>query len=148
MSYDWEFDEEDNCYHEIRKTSSYRRTMAKYIYKNPGVHVPNKNEAKTLRKLMSKTGLTEEEIRLEKKYRVMLADARIKGTLKNTDTKQHKRLKRLLKVTTRKLKLPKEHPDTIKAFLEIIKYEQKKSFLTPLSKTKDYTTEALELLKG
>ena len=122
--------------------------MAKYIYKKPGVHVPNKNEARTLRKLMSKTGLTEEEIRLEKKYRIMLADARIKGTLKNTDTKQHKRLKRLLKETTRKLKLPKEHPDTIKAFLERIKYEQKKSFLTPLSRTKDYTTEALELLKG
>lgn len=41
----------------------------------PGVHVPNKNEAAVLRRLMSETGLTEVELRQHKKYRVILSTA-------------------------------------------------------------------------
>jgi 5-methylthioribose kinase len=41
-----------------------------------GEHVPNKEEAKELRRLMQKSGLTEEELRKHKVYRRKLADAR------------------------------------------------------------------------
>jgi hypothetical protein len=39
-----------------------------------GIHIMNKNEKKALRKLKCETGLTEEELRKEKKYRKILSD--------------------------------------------------------------------------
>lgn len=38
-------------------------------------HVPNKNEAKALRRICAQTGLTPEQVRQHKKYRQMLAQA-------------------------------------------------------------------------
>ena len=38
-------------------------------------HYANKKEAKTLRRIMSQTGLTESEVRAIKKYRIMLSEA-------------------------------------------------------------------------
>ena len=74
MSY---YDEHEDSYRESpwRYWSSKRRK----IKNDPTKHYPNKNEAKLLRKLKAKTGLSEEEIRSHKKYRKMLADARESG---------------------------------------------------------------------
>lgn len=47
----------------------------KYDLPEDGEHIPNKQEAKLLRRLMSETGNTEEEIRDIPKYRRMLAEA-------------------------------------------------------------------------
>jgi hypothetical protein len=41
-----------------------------------GKHVPNKEEAKELRRIMQKSGLTEKDVRKQKVYRVALANAR------------------------------------------------------------------------
>lgn len=46
-----------------------------------GVHLMNKNEAKVMRQLKKKTGLSEEEIREVKKYRKMLSDAQDAGEI-------------------------------------------------------------------
>lgn len=47
-----------------------------YARIHTGKHVPNKEEARELRRLMQKSGLTEGELRKEKVYRVKLANAR------------------------------------------------------------------------
>lgn len=50
--------------------------QAKFNHRFPiGVHVPNKNEAKMMRKLRAKTGMTVEQIRGLKEYRQILAEA-------------------------------------------------------------------------
>lgn len=73
-----------------------------------GVHIPNKNEAKVLRKLMSKTGLSEKELREHKKYRKVLSEAQKVPKAKRTD--KQKALDKIMKSVTRELKLAKEHP--------------------------------------
>lgn len=80
-----------------------------------GEHVPNKNEAKLLRKLMAETKLSEEEIRSIKKYRIMLSEAQDKGE-KPTKTDKEKHKERIMKSVTKKLKLAKEHPLVIEEF--------------------------------
>jgi hypothetical protein len=60
-----------------RWRSRSKDTNKAYIRKRskPDVHVPNQLEAKVLRKLMSKTGLTEEEIREIPSYRKLLSES-------------------------------------------------------------------------
>jgi hypothetical protein len=55
------------------------RMNHKKVMRKPGVHIMNKNEAKMMRKLQSQTGLSQDEIRSIKKYRVMLSEAQDKG---------------------------------------------------------------------
>lgn len=83
-----------------------------------GVHIPNKNEAKLLRKLMAETKFSEEEIRTIKKYRIMLSEAQDKGEkpTEKTKTDKEKWEARIMKSVTRKLKLAKEHPLVIEEF--------------------------------
>ncbi len=83
-----------------------------------GVHIPNKNEAKLLRKLKAETGLTEEELRKIKKYRVMLSEAQDKGEkpTENTKTDKEKLQENIMKSVTKDLKLAKEHPLVIAEF--------------------------------
>jgi len=50
---------------------------------DPSIHVMNKDESKALRKLMSETGMTEDEIREIKKYRKLLSEAQKEGTKEN-----------------------------------------------------------------
>ena len=86
-----------------------------------GVHLMNKNESKMLRKLKSQTGLTEEELRAEKKYRIILSKAQDKGErLLGLDEKIDRNRKQLLKHLTKKHKLAKEHPIVQKEFKEIL----------------------------
>jgi len=109
------YDEDENYY--SRNPHDYlsvRKRMA-----SSDVHIPNKNESKLLRKLMSKTGLTESELREHKVYRKMLSkEQKKKGKGKSWEDK---RCLRLLKNVLRDLKLPKEHPDVKKRFLEVMK---------------------------
>ena len=79
-----------------------------------GPHVPNKNEAQLLRRLMAQTGLTEAELREHKTYRQQLAQAR---SARGTKSAEQRYGLRLRKQVLRELKLPKEHPAVKAAFL-------------------------------
>lgn len=105
-----------------KKRTSKRKQMAP-----PGVHVPNKNEAKILRKIMSETGLSEEEVRSHKKYRIELSKAQKK---KGDKSREERRLLSILKSITRELKLPKEHPLVKEEYLKRIKTDGYYSFLS------------------
>jgi hypothetical protein len=98
----WEDDEVSPSYISERKK-----------YAKPGEHIPNKNEAKLLRKLMSDTGLTEKELREHKKYRKMLSEAQ---KAKGTKSEKERVMQTVMKSVTRELKLAKEHPKTKEAF--------------------------------
>lgn len=47
-----------------------------------GVHIMNKNERRALNKLKKSTGLSEEEIRKIKQYRIILSNAQKSSTIK------------------------------------------------------------------
>lgn len=71
-----------------------------------GVHIMNKNESALLRKLMAETGMSEEELRKEKKYRIMLSEAqKAIGSKDDNDRLVLTFVKGILK----ELKLPVEH---------------------------------------
>ena len=81
----------------------------------PGVHVMNKGEAKVMRRLKNDTGLSEEEIRAIKKYRVMLSEAQVEGT-KLKSTQLEKARKEVMRYVCDKLKLSSTHPDVREAY--------------------------------
>ena len=78
-------------------------------------HFVNKNEAIALRKLKKKTGLTEEEIRLNPEYRKILSNAQDKGE-QSPLSKKEKLEKKIMKKITGELKLAKEHPECVELF--------------------------------
>lgn len=79
-----------------------------------GPHAPNSNEAHVLRRLMAQTGLTEEQLREHKCYRVQLSEAQ---KSKGSKTPLQRKALRVRKNITRELQLPKEHPQVREAFL-------------------------------
>ena len=83
--------------------------MGELAYKIPDHmgHIPNKSEAKLLRKLQAKTGLTEEEVRSRKKYRKMLSQAAKKSETKHSNGKSKGGFEKSI---TRTTGLPIEHP--------------------------------------
>lgn len=95
-----------------------RKHRSKNLYAPEGVHIMNKNESSTLRRLKKETGLSEEEIRKVKKYRVILSTAQKECGPKNeTDT----RIYNVVKYLTKETKLPVEHPEfknKLKEYLE------------------------------
>lgn len=110
------FDDYESDESSSRSHLSKRKQMAP-----PGVHIPNSNEGKLLRKIMSETGLTEIEIRQRKIYRKQLADVRKAGeTPKTSLNEDEKQAKRFLKMVLRELKLPKEHPKVQEALIKKI----------------------------
>lgn len=54
---------------------SVQRSLQLQSLMDTGVHYPNKNEGKALRRIMATTGLNEEQVRAIKKYRQELAQA-------------------------------------------------------------------------
>lgn len=98
----------------------------------PNVHIPNKAEAKTLRKIMAETSLTEAEIRTHKKYRKQLSDAQKEGAKPLDFTQRRERkIRKLLKQITSSprspgYKLPKEHPVVKEEFRKRLIEERKK----------------------
>jgi hypothetical protein len=62
-----------------------------------GPHIPNKEEAKELRRLQQKSGLTEAELRQQKVYRIKLANARnisTQGTGENARRLEMRKLRK------------------------------------------------------
>jgi len=82
---------------------------------DPSIHIMNKNESKMLRKLKKDTGMSEEDIRAFKKYRIMLSKAQ-KSDQKSLLSKEDKARRDLMKRVTKELKLAKEHPDCVARF--------------------------------
>lgn len=105
-----------------RHTDPQRLRIKKSLPKD--VHMPNKNESKVLRRIMSETGLSEKEVREHKKYRKELSTAQ---KVKDNPKSHLKGYLYILKQVTRELKLPKEHPDVIKLYLYRVE-ETKKSW--------------------
>ncbi len=81
----------------------------KYKLGKDDPHIPNKNESKLLRKLMSETSMSEDEIRGIKKYRKLLSETSKEGHAYHNiwkNTKQEKLWKRVTKETG----LVRNHP--------------------------------------
>lgn len=106
MSY---YDEDEDYWDEYHSEEHH----SKNFNAPAGVHIMNKNESKMLRKLMSETGLTEVELREQKKYRKMLSDAQKEVGKKSRFLR---RAESMLKSVTKELKLPNEHPLVVEAF--------------------------------
>ena len=75
-------------------------------------HYPNKNESRELRKIMAETGLSEAEVRADKKYRKQLSDAQ-KAGLKPKRSEAELWYHHCIKEACRKTGLAKEHPETL-----------------------------------
>jgi|ERR1035437_8890444 hypothetical protein len=116
-----EFLNANGTYTQYEMRGRARKLMAK-----PGVHVPNKNEAKILRKIMAETGMKEAEVREHKKYRKMLSDAQ--KVKPSTKSDKQKAQERIMKRVTKELKLAKEHPKVVAKFNELWKEECKHRF--------------------
>ena len=97
----WDDDYSDYDY----QTPTFR---SKNLYAPPGVHIMNKNEKEALRKIKKETGLSEEEIRKEKKYRIILSEAQKK---QGTKDEYDRNVIKVIKSVTKKTKLSVEHPD-------------------------------------
>ena len=86
-----------------------KRYKIKRLPENEGIHIPDKKESETLRKIMSDTGLSEDEVRQIPKYKWMLARSEQQNQ-KPKRTQKQKTLDNIMKNVTRDLKLAKEHP--------------------------------------
>lgn len=98
------------CRDDYNKEPYYNKRHKRKKLAPKDKHIPNKAEAKLLRSLMSKHKLTEEEIRLHKKFRKELSEEQNKNAPKSRYLKGHKMMLKLLKRVTKDLKLAKEHP--------------------------------------
>jgi hypothetical protein len=97
------------------------------IKRDPSKHYPNKDEATELRKIMASTGLTEEEIRANVKYRKQLSLAQKAGQ-KAKRSEIEKFYYELIKEACKKTGYAPQHPETLKALDEIIKERQGRSW--------------------
>jgi hypothetical protein len=93
---------------------------AEKIRRNLTKHYPNKDEARELRKIMASTGLSEEEIRQDPKYRKQLSEAQKDGQKRKRDqiTKWYQKM---IKKACRQTKLVPQHPETLKVLDELLK---------------------------
>jgi len=96
---------------------SYKERYSKNINAPAGVHIMNKNEKTALRKLKIKTGLSEQDLRKEKKYRKELSDAQ---TRKGDKDQYDRDIVSLIKRATSEVKLPVEHPKTKEKIKELL----------------------------
>ena len=110
---------EDNEYWENPRRYMSARKAGK-IANDPSKHYPNKDEAALLRKIKTETGLSEEQIRSHKKYRIMLSEAQKMGREPKRGAGEARFYKWKLKQACRETGLPKEHPDTIAALQRIL----------------------------
>lgn len=111
-----DFDYDDDC--QNNRTYTTARKAAK-IANDPTKHYPNKDEAQALRKIMSSTGLSEKEVRADKKYRKQLSEAQKSGE-KSKHTPQEKWCYMIARKACKTTGLPREHPETIKILNELL----------------------------
>jgi hypothetical protein len=76
------------------------------------IHYPNHNESQLLRRLMSETGLTDEEIHTHSKYRKMLSEAQKEGNVAKRETIT-KFYQDLIKKACQVTGLVPQHPNTL-----------------------------------
>lgn len=105
----WDYEDYQYDYGDDR-TPNWKERKIKSGNPDLSKHYPNKNESKLVRRLMSQTGLTEEELREHKKYRKILSEEQKK---KGSKTPIMRIGLTVLKWVLRELKLPKEHPMVI-----------------------------------
>jgi hypothetical protein len=102
VEYEWDEDFPDEPFRELH---SFRRHIS-----HNAPHAPNKNEAHVLRRIMSQTGLTEEQVRSHRKYRQELSQAQ-KVAAGNPDRRAELKAKRLARYFANRLHLPVWHAD-------------------------------------
>lgn len=100
-------------YDRIRTTKSVK------ILHHPDKHIPNKDESKLLRKIKNDTGMSEDEIRGIKKYRIMLSDAQKQSQIRKYG-REVKWCRNMIKIACRQTGLVPQHPDTIKVLQEVL----------------------------
>lgn len=109
----------------------YNNHRSKNFQVPPGVHIMNKNEAEELRRIKKETGLSEEEIRKIKTYRIRLSNAqKQKGDKDDFDRITINLVKSLTKTT----KLPVQHPEFKEKLKDEIEKQSKKSFNCRINK--------------
>ena len=101
--------------------STYGGRKAAKIAYDPSKHYPNKDEAHLLRRLMSETGMTEEQLRADVKYRRMLSEAAKSGRIRKRN-QMEKFYQNLIKKACRRSKQAPQHPETIKELEELLKW--------------------------
>ena len=111
------YDDDDDC--QEQRTYTTERKVKK-IANDPTKHYPNKDEAQELRKIMASTGLSEKEVREDKKYRKQLSDAQIAGQ-KRKRGEATKWYQMQIKKACRQTKLVPQHPETLKVLAELLK---------------------------
>ena len=82
-------------------------------------HIPNKQEAKEMRRLQAKSGQSKEEVRMSLSNRQKLAKAAKSPMVGNSEKRKLFELKRIIRHVANRLNLPTWHKD-VQA--EIIKY--------------------------
>jgi len=111
------YDDDDDYYDGNMRYTTQRKV--KKIANDPTKHYPNKDEAKLLRKIMSETGMTEEQIRADKTYRIQLSKAQKAGQkAKRTDSERW--CHSIIRSACKETKLAKEHPKTIEVIEKIL----------------------------
>lgn len=100
------------------------------IQKDNTKHYPNQDESSLLRNIMADTGLSEEQVRDIKKYRVMLSEAQKQGQKPKTGAVKKWYLKRI-KEACKKTGLVPQHPKTLKVLDEILYDKYKCSWWKP-----------------
>lgn len=110
---------EDDTYYSNRNIRYSGQPKRRRIANDPTKHYPNSNEAKTLRRIMSSTGLTEEQVRADYKYRKELSQAQKEGQ-KAKRTNAERWCHKIIKIACRETELAKEHPKTIEAIDRIL----------------------------
>ena len=117
MPWEYNYDTHEEEWVDVKYVSA--RKAAK-IANDPTKHYPNKDEATLLRKIMAENGLTEEEVRSIKKYRVMLSEAQKSGEKRKWQSKEEVFYKGLIKNACKKTGLVPQHPETIVVLQELI----------------------------
>ena len=112
---DWE----DDTYYDDGNIRRNSQRKTRRIANDPSKHYPNANEAKTLRRIMSRTGLNEEQVRLHPQYRKELSQAQKEGQ-KPKRTDAEKWCHDVIKSACRETGLAKEHPKTIEVIDRIL----------------------------
>jgi hypothetical protein len=105
-------------YYNPQPSINSRKT--KKILGDPTKHYPNKDEAALLRKIMSETGLNEDEVRSDRHYCVLLSEAQKAGQ-KRKRGEATKWYQMQIKKACRQTKLVPQHPETLKVLAELLK---------------------------
>jgi len=111
----------NSVYHSDREVWGKK---AKRIKGDDTIHYPNQDETRVLRRIMSQTGLSEEEVRGHKKYCKMLSEAAKEGRKNKSGLGSEGQFYRgLIKKACQDTGLVPQHPDTLVVLQCLIEQE-------------------------